>query len=86
MRAGALASALSLKLKQGQLIVLDEFEMSEIKTKALAGILKTLGASNSLIVDADGNEKLRIGTRNMTRHSFLPPEGVNSTTCCVTRT
>lgn len=77
MRAGALASALSLKLKQGQLIVLDAFQMNEIKTKALAGILKTLGANNSLIVDAIGNENLRISTRNMTSHSFLPPEGVN---------
>ena len=77
MRAGALASALSLKLKQGQLIVLDAFQLNEIKTKALAGILKTLGASNSLIVDAVGNENLRMSTRNMTRHSFLPPEGVN---------
>ena len=77
MRQGALASALSLKLKQGQLIVLDAFQMNEIKTKALAGILKTLGANNSLIVDAIGNENLRISTRNMTSHSFLPPEGVN---------
>jgi large subunit ribosomal protein L4 len=77
MRAGALASALSLKLKQGQLIVLDAFQLNEIKTKALAGILKTLGANNSLIVDAGDNENLRMSTRNMTRSSFLPPEGVN---------
>lgn len=77
MRQGALASALSLKLKQGQLIVLDAFQLSEIKTKALAGILKTLGANNSLIVDAGENENLRISTRNLARNSFLPPEGVN---------
>jgi large subunit ribosomal protein L4 len=77
MRAGALASALSLKLKQGQLIVLDAFELSEIKTKALANILKVLDANNSLIVDAGANEKLRRSAQNMTRSSFLPPEGVN---------
>jgi large subunit ribosomal protein L4 len=77
MRAGALVSALSLKLKQGRLIVLDAFQLSEIKTKALAGILRTLGANNSLIVDAGENENLRISTRNLARNSFLPPEGVN---------
>jgi large subunit ribosomal protein L4 len=77
MRAGALVSALSLKLKQGQLLVVDTFELSEIKTKTLAGILNVLEASNSLIVDAKANEKLRISTRNMPKSHFLPPEGVN---------
>jgi large subunit ribosomal protein L4 len=77
MRQGALASALSLKLKQGQLIVLDTFELNEIKTKQLAEILKALGTNNSLIVDAKANEKLRISARNMPRSQFLPPEGVN---------
>jgi large subunit ribosomal protein L4 len=77
MRQGALASALSLKLKQGQLLVVDTFELSEIKTKALAQILKVLEASNSLIVDGNTNEKLRVSVRNMATNQFLPPEGVN---------
>jgi large subunit ribosomal protein L4 len=77
MRAGALASALSLKLKQGQLLVVDTFELSEIKTKKLAEILKVLEVQNSLIVDAKANDKLRISVRNMPRSQFLPPEGVN---------
>lgn len=77
MRQGALASALSLKLKQGQLLVVDTFELSEIKTKALAQILKALEANNSLIVDGNANEKLRVSVRNMASNQFLPPEGVN---------
>jgi large subunit ribosomal protein L4 len=77
MRQGALASALSLKLKQGQLLVVDTFELSEVKTKALAQILKVLEASNSLIVDGSTNEKLRMSVRNMASNQFLPPEGVN---------
>jgi large subunit ribosomal protein L4 len=77
MRAGALVSALSLKLKQGQLIVVDTFELSEIKTKKLAEILKLFQVQNSLIVDGSTNEKLRISVRNMARSQFLPPEGVN---------
>jgi large subunit ribosomal protein L4 len=77
MRQGALASALSLKLKQGQLLVVDTFELAEIKTKKLASILRALNAEKSLIVDAVGNEKLKASARNMTTTQFLPPEGVN---------
>jgi large subunit ribosomal protein L4 len=77
MRAGALASALSLKLKQGQLLVVDSFELSEIKTKQLQQILKVLGTGSSLIVDALGNEKLKLSARNMPKSQYLPPEGVN---------
>jgi large subunit ribosomal protein L4 len=77
MRAGALVSALSLKLKQGQLLIVDTFELAEIKTKSLAAILNVLEAKNSLIVDAKANEKLRISARNIPKSHFLPPEGVN---------
>jgi len=77
MRAGALVSALSLKLKQGQLVVLDTFELSEIKTKRLQQILKTFNAGSALIVDALGNENLKLSARNLQKTQFLPPEGVN---------
>jgi large subunit ribosomal protein L4 len=78
MRQGAIRSALSLKLKEGALTIVDKFELGEIKTKALAGVLKTLQIdTGSLIVDAVGNEKLRLSVRNLEKTSFLPPEGVN---------
>jgi large subunit ribosomal protein L4 len=78
MRAGALRSALSLKLKEGTLTVVDKFELSEIKTKQLAGVLKQLQVDKgSLIVDANGNENLRMSIRNIPNNTYLPPEGVN---------
>lgn len=78
MRAGAMRSALSLKLKEGALTVVDKFELPEIKTKNLAGVLKTLQVDKgTLIVDAQGNDKLRLSIRNLQDSSFLPPEGVN---------
>jgi len=77
MRTGALVSALSLKLKKGQLLVVDTFELSEIKTKKLAQILKVLEVSNSLIIDGNTNENLKLSVRNMQKSQFLPPEGVN---------
>jgi large subunit ribosomal protein L4 len=78
MRIGALRSALSLKLKEGRLVVVDKFELDEIKTKALAGVLGVLDAAKSaLIVDRGDNEKLKLSARNLADHQFLPPEGVN---------
>lgn len=78
MRIGALASALSMKLKEGRLTVVDAFELDEIKTKALAGVLSVLKVGkSSLLIDAKGNEKLQMSARNLPKHQYLPPEGVN---------
>ena len=78
VRIGALKSALSLFAKEGRLIVLDSLELSEIKTKALALTLDTLKADKkALVVDSKGNEKLVKSIRNLEKHHFLPPEGVN---------
>jgi large subunit ribosomal protein L4 len=78
MRLGALRSALSMKLRDGRLTVVDDFPLDEVKTKRLAQILSTLDANpSSLIVDGNGNEKLRLSARNLTKHQFLPPEGLN---------
>lgn len=77
MRQGALCSALSLKLRQGNLLVVDKFELSEIKTKGLAAALKNLQLNGTLIVDAKDNDKLRLSARNLSESQFLPPEGVN---------
>ncbi len=78
MRIGALRSALSLKLKEGRLLVVDAFALGEIKTKRLAQVLGALEANNSaLLVDAKGNDNLRLSARNLPKHQYLPPEGVN---------
>ena len=77
MRQGALTSALSLKVKEGALTIVDSFDLKEIKTKALAGVLAKLEvAKGSLIVDGT-NENLRLSARNLSDHQVLPPEGVN---------
>ena len=78
MRLGALKSALSLKLAEGQLTIVDSFQLQEIKTKGLVTVLSALNVSTSgLLVDLDGNENLRVSARNLPNHQFLPPEGVN---------
>lgn len=77
MRLGALRSALSLKLKEGNLTVVENFDLQEFKTKGVVAALKTLQVTGTLIVDAKDNEKLRLSVRNLPQSQFLPPEGVN---------
>ena len=77
-RLGALKSALSLKLRDGQLTVVSDFQLAEIKTKGLTQVLDALNvAAGSLLVDVNGNDNLRLSARNLPNHQFLPPEGVN---------
>ena len=78
MRLGALRSALSLKLQEGRLLVIDDFTLEAVKTKRLASVLGTLEVNKSaIIVDDASNENLRLSARNLPKHQFLPPEGVN---------
>jgi large subunit ribosomal protein L4 len=78
VRLGAMRSALSLKVKEGRLIVLDNFELSEIKTKRLVAVLDALKVNGgAILVDAGENEKLRLSASNLPKTQFLPPEGVN---------
>jgi large subunit ribosomal protein L4 len=78
VRALALTSALSKFGKEGRLLVVDRFELSEIKTKKFVEALATLkAAQKTLVVDSGKNEKLRLSIRNCKEHQFLPPEGVN---------
>jgi large subunit ribosomal protein L4 len=78
MRVGALRSALSLKLKEGRLLVVDDFALEQAKTQALSRILGVLQiGKSSIIVDTTSNENLRLSARNLETHQYLPPEGVN---------
>ena len=78
MRVGALRSALALKLQEGRLLVVEDFELPEIKTKGLAKVLEALEVTDgSVIVDGRDNAKLRLSAKNLASHQFLPPEGVN---------
>src|SRR5262245_49367968 len=78
VRIGALRSALSKFHKEGRLVVVDRFDLAEIKTKALLAALGALKTDrHTLVVDVAGNENLRLSIRNCKSHQFLPPEGVN---------
>jgi large subunit ribosomal protein L4 len=63
---GALRSALAAKLQGGDVIVVDALSASEIKTKAVAALLKTLGVDGkALVVDVQPDHKFALSVRNI---------------------
>ena len=63
---GALRAALAEKLRDGRLVVVETLAASEIKTKAAAAMLKTLGVDGkAVLIDVAPDEKLSRSVQNM---------------------
>jgi large subunit ribosomal protein L4 len=83
MRRGALRSALSERLREGNLIVIDEFGFSAPKTKeflaavALLGLIENDARPKMLIIDSLDNENLILSSRNVEKTKVTNPFGVN---------
>ena len=69
---GALRSALSEKIKAGEVIVVDALGVNEIKTKAAVELLKRLGVTGkAVLVDVAADEKLSRSVRNIPGVTFV---------------
>ncbi len=73
----AISMAMSARLQEGNLIVIDQFSMDAIKTKDFVAIMKVLDVENALIVADNGNEELSKSSRNVNGYKVLPAEGLN---------
>ena len=76
VRKLALCSALSMKLKENKMLILDKLELPEIKTRGVVTLLKKLGLSSVLIVEQE-NLNLEKSARNVPLVKVLRPEGLN---------
>jgi large subunit ribosomal protein L4 len=66
MRQGALRSALSERVREGNVFVLEGWGLDQPKTKDFANSLSTLGlAGKTLIVDSLDNDNLLMSARNL---------------------
>ena len=61
----AIKSALTSKVQDSKLIVVDEFKLDEIKTSKFAQILDNLKAPKALVVTKDKDEKVVLSARNI---------------------
>jgi large subunit ribosomal protein L4 len=63
---GALRAALSQKLRDGEVIVVDALAVEQVKTKAAAELLQRLGvAGKALLVDVAPQDALTLSVRNL---------------------
>jgi large subunit ribosomal protein L4 len=83
MRRGALRSALSERLREGNIIVVDEITFANPKTKDFLSVLNTLGLADAktraktLIVDSLDNANLILSSRNVKKTKVTNSFGLN---------
>src|SRR5688572_619530 len=78
MKQGALRSALSERLREGNLLVLDEWKLDQPKTKDFISFLGDLDlAGKTLIVDSLDNTNLVLASRNVKRAKIVSSYGLN---------
>lgn len=78
MRRGAIRSVLSERLREGGLIIVDNFELDSHKTKDFSATLETLGLSKrTLVVDSHTNGNLVLSSRNLKEVTLVAASSVN---------
>ncbi len=83
---GALRAALMAKLQENALVVVDALTASEVKTKAAAGVLKTLGVTGkALLIDTEIDEKFALSVRNLPGITLALSNRITARQVAVTR-
>jgi large subunit ribosomal protein L4 len=78
MRRGALRSALSERVREGNVVVLDSFTLDGPKTRNFVQLLGTLGLEGkTLIVDSLDNANLILSARNVKRTKVVNSYSLN---------
>ena len=78
MRHGALRSALSERVREGRVVLVDGWTLDKPKTKEFVTSLKQLGLEGkTLIVDSLDNENLQLSTRNVQSAKVVNSFGLN---------
>ena len=78
VRALGLRTALSSKLAEGKLVVLDRAALGSSKTKDVAVRFKALGLGSALIIDGEAvDENFAKAARNLPGIDVLPQQGAN---------
>lgn len=78
VRRLAMRSALSSKVLDNNIVVLDELKMSRPKTKEFVNILKNLNVDRkALVVAAEYNDNVALSARNIPGVKFVEAGGIN---------
>ena len=76
-RRAALKSALTSRVQENKLIVLDELKLDEVKTKAMQNVLNNLNVSKAMVVLADNDVNVVLSARNIPNVVTALPNTIN---------
>jgi large subunit ribosomal protein L4 len=77
VRQQAVAMALSARFQEGNLVVLDDLALDQIKTKDFVNIMHVLNVDNGIIVADNATENLTKSSRNANGFKVMSSEGLN---------
>jgi len=77
MRKVAMKSALTSKVQENQMIVLDSLNFDAPKTKNVVEMLKAFEATKALIITAESNEAVYKSARNIQGINIIPANNIN---------
>jgi large subunit ribosomal protein L4 len=78
MRRGAIRSVLSERLREGGLVVVEDFNLSSHKTREFAETLAALGLDKQvLVVAVSGNGNLALSSRNLPNVKLVSASSIN---------
>ena len=73
----ALRMALSARNQEGNLIVVDQFQLPEIKTKNFVQVMDKFQFDNCLVVTEGVDDQISLSARNAVGYKVLPVAGLN---------
>lgn len=77
VRRLALKMALSSKFQENELLLLNGFDLEQIKTKEFLKVMEALKVTNGLIVTDKKDETLELSSRNVPNIKVLKSQGLN---------
>ena len=77
-RRAALKSALTSKVQDNKLIVVDELKLDQIKTKEMQKVLTNLKAEKALVITADNDQNVILSARNIADVETATPATINT--------
>ena len=77
-RRAALKSALTSKVQDNKLVVVDSLALAEVKTKEMQKVLTNLKAEKALVITADNNENAILSARNIADVETATPATINT--------
>ena len=76
-RRAAFKSALTSRVQENKLIVLDDLKLDEVKTKAMQAVLNNLNVSKAMVVLADNDQNVVLSARNIPDVITALPNTIN---------